>query len=128
MRHRIARAAVIAALVCLPWLAACGAGADAPPGVVKRDSSGVRIVETRTPQWIDGAGWHVSSEPTVPIGVVDGPPEYQFHDIADVLRLPDGRIVVVNEGSAELRFYASDGSHLRSVGGQGGGPGSFTIG
>jgi hypothetical protein len=39
--------------------------------------------------------------------------------------LPTGEIVVLNAGSAELRFYSSDGTHLRTVGRSGEGPGEF---
>ena len=43
----------------------------------------------------------------------------------DATILADGRIVVANGGSGELRFFDSTGSHLASRGGQGEGPGEF---
>lgn len=63
--------------------------------------------------------------PAIRIGVVDGDPAYQFDRIAGVLRLSDGRIVVANSGTRELRFYDPHGRHLATAGGPGAGPGEF---
>lgn len=41
------------------------------------------------------------------------------------MRLSDGRVVVANGGTNELRYYDSKGHHLVSVGGEGDGPGEF---
>ena len=57
--------------------------------------------------------------------MLDGAPEYQLFQVRDALRLRDGRIVVPNAGTNEVRFYGDDGSYLMSVGRQGGGPGEF---
>ena len=59
------------------------------------------------------------------IGVVEGAAELQFSRIAGVLRTPDGRIVVADGGSQELRFFDAEGRHLRSTGGRGGAPGEY---
>jgi hypothetical protein len=45
--------------------------------------------------------------------------------VSDAIRLPDDRIVILNSGVAEMQFYAADGTHLRTVGTQGEGPGEF---
>ncbi|MFW6201316.1 MAG: 6-bladed beta-propeller [Gemmatimonadota bacterium] len=71
--------------------------------------------------------WEVSSEPTLEIGVVEGAAEYQLFGAVSAVRLDDGRIAVLNAGSDELRIYDADGEHIRSVGGEGGGPGEFAI-
>ncbi len=39
--------------------------------------------------------------------------------------MPDGRIVVANNGTLELRFYDETGELVSRAGGQGGGPGEF---
>jgi len=65
------------------------------------------------------------SEPTLEIGVVEGDPNYELHQAISSVRLPDGRIVVSNAGSQEIRFYDSDGQFLAKAGGRGGGPGEF---
>jgi hypothetical protein len=41
------------------------------------------------------------------------------------LRLGDGRIVVANNGTKEIRYYSSDGSLLHATGREGEGPGEF---
>lgn len=64
-------------------------------------------------------------EPSVVVGVVSGAPEYELYGATYALRLDDGRIVLANTGTDELRFFGPDGRHLRSVGREGGGPGEF---
>jgi hypothetical protein len=39
--------------------------------------------------------------------------------------MSDGRIAVLNAGSAEIRFFSSEGRFLEAVGGEGEGPGEF---
>jgi hypothetical protein len=58
--------------------------------------------------------------------VEDGPEEYQLYRVFGARRLRDGRIVVVNQGSQQLRFYDATGRFLAQSGGAGGGPGEFT--
>ena len=99
---------------------------DAPDtGVVVRDSSGITIVENTAPVWPEGHGWRVAQESSLTIGVLEGPEEYQLFRVRSAIRLDDGRIVVANGGSSELRFYDASGTLLTSVGGEGEGPGEF---
>jgi hypothetical protein len=106
---------------------ACGGAADRAPTVTVRDSMGVEIIESAGPHWAEGSGWTVSAEPTLSIGVMDGPEELQFSQIPNTFFLPDGGIVVANaRHPPELRVFGSDGSHRVSMGGAGGGPGEFT--
>jgi len=90
-----------------------------------RDSAGVMIVENTQARWPDGGGWHVSGEPVVSIGTVNGPEQYTFYRVTGSVILRDGRILVANSGTRELRVYDRSGAFLRSVGGEGGGPGEF---
>jgi hypothetical protein len=108
----------------LPALAACGGDARAA-GPVVRDSAGVRIVENAAPAWKDGEGWRLSAEPSLDIGMLDGPPQYQFGRVTGAVRLGDGTVVVGDDQSKELRFFDRSGRHLRTVGREGGGPGEF---
>jgi len=41
------------------------------------------------------------------------------------IRLEDGRVLVTNAGSQELRYYDAEGRFLHQVGGDGEGPGEF---
>jgi hypothetical protein len=105
-------------------LAGCGAGEPAGAAVV-RDSAGIRIVENAAPAWAAGEAWRLSATPEVEIGVLDGEPAYQFHGLHEILRLDDGRIVVLDGGSSEIRSFDAEGRHLWTAGGRGEGPGEF---
>lgn len=69
--------------------------------------------------------WALSEAPILEIGVREGEDPYQLHRVRGSLRLEDGRIVVLNAGSHELRYYDQAGSFLKSVGREGEGPGEF---
>jgi len=49
-----------------------------------------------------------------------------LHWAGSVARLSDGRIMVGNRGSSEVRMFDAVGNHLVSWGGEGEGPGEFT--
>lgn len=117
-----------------PWLSlllpllltSCGdaaAGGAAAP--VVRDSAGIQIVENTGSAWTDGAEWRLSDEPILQIGRAEGAAEYLLDRVAGARRLAEGGLVIANGGSGELRYYGSDGTYLRSVGGFGEGPGEF---
>jgi hypothetical protein len=107
------------ALFAIP-LAACATDTPERLGAVVRDSGGVRIVENTSPQWLESQQWRLTEEPIVDIGGGDTAEE-QLHRVRGAARLSDGRIVVADGGSQELRFYAPSGEHERSAGGRGGG-------
>jgi hypothetical protein len=90
-----------------------------------RDSSGVIIVENAAQLWDEESAWQLPPQPQVSIGVSDGDPQYQLYRVSSCLRLDDGSVILANTGTQELRWYAADGAHLRTVGGQGGGPSEF---
>jgi hypothetical protein len=105
-------------------LYACGGGAP-QPAVTVRDSAGVRIVESRAPTWRAGEGWRLARAPALTIGVAQGDPNYELEQVTGVVRLGDGRIVVADGGSGELRFYDKRGRFLLAAGREGEGPGEF---
>ncbi len=113
--------ATLAACIC----AGCTSDDGAATRVVTRDSSGIEIVENAAASWTDDSAWQIGAEPVVDIGVLDGEPEYQLFQVRDARRLGDGRIVIANGGTGELRFYDPDGRYLSSAGRKGGGPGEF---
>jgi hypothetical protein len=120
-RHFV-RVCYLPLFVCL---AACGGDAARSADPVVRDSAGIRIVENSAPRWPEGAGWRLSEVPVLDIGVLDGDPYYQLYRVSDAEKLSDGRIVVANSGTGELRFYDGAGVFLSSSGRKGGGPGEF---
>lgn len=106
-------------------LASCVAG-DADRGdVVLRDSTGIQIVETRRGQWPAGREWRVPAPPRLEIGVIEGDPAYQLFRVTGATRLRDGRIVVANGGTSQLRVYDAEGRFVGEAGGAGEGPGEF---
>lgn len=106
-------------------LSACGAGERAATGHVVRDSAGIAIIENASPVWTEATRWRVAAEPEVEIGVLEGEEAYQLNQVRGATILADGRLVVSNAGSAELRYYDASGGHLQTVGRRGGGPGEF---
>ena len=90
-----------------------------------RDSAGIRIVENVRPPDGTRLGWQVDSVPLLSIGALEAEDPYLLHQVRDATRLSDGRIVVANRGSQELRVFGTSGVHLDTWGGEGEGPGEF---
>lgn len=90
------------------------------------DSADVRIVLNRRSRWVEDEAWAVPPVPTLSIGVLDGPEEYQLVDVVAAARGSDGRVVLVDGGSQTVRLYDSQGAFLETLGGPGSGPGEFT--
>ena len=93
---------------------------------VMRDSAGVRIVENPRPPSGSRLDWLVGTEPDVSIGAREGEGPYLLHRASDALTLSDGRIVVANTGSDELRVFDASGLHVATWGRRGEGPGEFS--
>jgi hypothetical protein len=106
-----------------------GCAADAPSDTRPydvRDSVGVEIVTSHRGTWGPEEGWTVVSSPSLVIGQMEGDPAYELSSVRGALRLPDGRVVVAEYRTSEVRFYGPDGRHVRSVGRAGDGPGEFS--
>ncbi len=103
-----ATAALLAAGV-VGALSACG-GAPAE----RADSASAEVREIR-----------LSADPILTVGVVGGDPDHELFDVRGAVRLTDGRTVVANRGTHDLRYYDENGRHLRTVGREGEGPGEF---
>ena len=98
---------------------------DGPPSAIQ-DTTGIPIIENQRPPPDSRLPWRISAEPSLSIGSVAGGGPDQFHWVMDATRLPDGRIVIANAGTSELRVFYSDGSHAANWGGRGEGPGEFS--
>lgn len=90
-----------------------------------RDSAGVVIVENERPAQGSRLGWRVGDTPSLSIGSQGGEDPYLLFGVEDAFVLDDGRVVVANSASGEIRVFASDGTHMASFGGIGEGPGEF---
>src|SRR5687767_7351757 len=67
----------------------------------------------------------LSSMPMLQIGSADGKEPYLLSRVRAAIRLDDGRIVVANGGSAEIRIYDAKGTFQKALGRRGQGPGEF---
>jgi hypothetical protein len=90
-----------------------------------RDSAGIQIVANDRPVW-----WSAQDVPRLaasPSLVIGDRPEsdYVLSRVAGAARLSDGRIVVADGGSLQLKVFDSEGEFVSSVGGRGDGPGEF---
>jgi len=87
------------------------------------DSAGVTVVRNPTAEVT--LDWTVGPAPLIEIGGAADDARYQLYRVVDAARLSDGRIVVANGGSHELRFYDEPGAYVSAAGREGGGPGEF---
>lgn len=131
-RPPTARCLAGAILAALTLAAGCGEGSgpsSAPPaGVEVRDSLGVSIVEVRSLDAPGADGLEVVWADSVRFGqtgTADADPEYLFGAVSGAIRLSDGTVVVADMQALALRMFAPDGTHLRTVGRRGEGPGEF---
>lgn len=125
-------------LLALIVLSACGpsansneAGSLSSSNFTERDSAGVVIAANSGSQARSVLGWEIDSTPDLSMGVTglssgeSAPAWYTFHRIGGVRQLADGRVVVADGGSREVRFFDSSGEFIHRVGRQGRGPGEF---
>lgn len=109
--------------VVLGPLAACGDDGETLPASVQfTDSAGVAIV-TNPPG--DAVYATIAPEPVLSIGAVDGPPEVLFGRIASVAVDGAGKLIVADAQMGEIRIFDASGTHIRTIGGPGEGPGEF---
>lgn len=69
--------------------------------------------------------WTVSPEPVLRIGTPDGGEGHDLFRVRDARSLDDGRVVVANDGTQEIRVFDSMGRLLGRWGRRGEGPGEF---
>lgn len=70
------------------------------------------------------AAWRLSA-PVADIGVAEGEVMLELSQATSSFRFEDGRILVANSGTQELRVFDSAGRYLSSIGRKGQGPGEF---
>ncbi len=108
-------------------LAACAHGDRARnqgPAFSRRDSTDVQITVTSGAAAHTPLGWEVDSVPDLSVGDESSPGQ-ALARVQGVRELPDGRVLVVDGGSAELRVFDSEGRLVGRGGGFGKGPGEF---
>ncbi|HKI94018.1 MAG TPA: 6-bladed beta-propeller [Gemmatimonadales bacterium] len=88
------------------------------------------LIRATAPEWPDTAGWRIDSTPELVLGRVDtdlasNRPGQAFSDVRGAVRLSDGRIIVAEASTQELRVFDSTGRYVGEWGRRGGGPGEF---
>lgn len=107
---------------------ACEAGPEPAVQTVEvRDSAGIPVVINPPPASDTAPPLRLPSEPLISIGSDRGGAEYRLFDVQGGALLGGGHVVLANAGTHEVRLYDSAGIHLRSVGGEGSGPGEFRL-
>lgn len=59
------------------------------------------------------------------VGAIDGPPHVSFGSIGGLTFLPGDRVLALDFQARRLHIYDEDGTHVRTFGGPGAGPGEF---
>ncbi|MYI46346.1 MAG: hypothetical protein F4123_08245, partial [Gemmatimonadetes bacterium] len=115
--------------------ALCGFGCEdlgdrAPDGprVAVRDSGGVTIVDNDPAAPDSRLPWRFGEQPSLSIGSGDSGEADELFRVQDATLLADGRIMIANAGSSEIKVFHTDGSHSGTWGRQGEGPGEFSSG
>jgi hypothetical protein len=98
-------------------LALC-ASAPSAAAQAARDSAGIRVVDNTRPAWAPGREWRLSEQPILDVGGGSGAND-SLGRITGATRLSDGRLVVADQATRQLRFYDPSGRPLMSVGGTG---------
>jgi hypothetical protein len=113
-------------LVFTIGIAACGNSADDDDwsGTIETLPSGmVRVVNPVQGIWETGEPWRLL--PDLQLGKLEGADHEIFASIADIEVDRSGRVYVLDRTANELRIFTADGTHIRTVGRSGGGPGEY---
>ena len=86
-------------------------------------SGRVVIANPETGAWDSASAWTIVEE--LRIGTMDGTGRELFGSVAGIEVDAQGRIWVLDRNAKEVRVFASDGSHVRTMGRLGSGPGEF---
>ncbi|MGH7503081.1 MAG: hypothetical protein ACREL7_15245 [Longimicrobiales bacterium] len=120
-----ARSVIRFAMVVVLCAACDQAGGEDVARAVFRDSAGVRIAENPSPDDSAALPWWRFEGPLLDVGGEGVEEPYALFRVSTAMRLADGRVVVANGGSTDLRYYDAEGRHVATVGRSGEGPGEF---
>lgn len=119
---------VVGSLMVALVLAVTGCGDARSPSVWSGsvDTLAGGTVEVRSPArglWDQDSGW--SLEEDLRIGTVEGDSPELFGRVVDLEVDEEGRLYVLESDAGEVRVFGPDGTHLRSFGRRGQGPGEL---
>jgi hypothetical protein len=105
-------------------LSACSAGDSNRTGYPETTATTiVRVTNSASGNWGGGPAWRLT--PDLVIGLTMGAESQTFAAITGLEVADDGRIYILDREANQLRIFAPDGSHLKSLGRAGDGPGEF---
>jgi 6-bladed beta-propeller len=112
-------------LVACASLAGCGGESGAQGSVAAFDTlaNGTVVVRNSGEPALGDTPWTAVEE--LRIGVVEGPPELTFGDIAFIEVDDQGRIYVLDYQAQDIRVFDENGSFSYTIGGRGPGPGEL---
>lgn len=87
-------------------------------------SGAVEVRNPRSGEWPDGEGWTLTED--LRLGRIEGSTPDAFGEIRRYDVDEGGRIFILDGDAREVRVFGADGSHLRTLGGPGEGPGEFS--
>ena len=123
------RAWTTAAGLSLASLAAACEGPAIDSDFVHTDSAGITILESFRPQWEEGEGWTVATEPELAIGEGpsggNDPNNPPWGRIRNVSVLSNGSLVVGDITTSEVMVFDTLGRLTHKFGGEGEGPGEL---
>jgi hypothetical protein len=118
--------AAVRLLVIAHVATACGRDSPQSFAGASVDTLANGAVHVRYAGDVADLGRRIDATVVVSIGAVEGQGADVFARVGDIALSADGRtLYVLDSRDRELRTFRDDGSHVRSVGRQGGGPGEF---
>jgi hypothetical protein len=118
---------VKALALVLPFAVSCVLGTTNAHAQQVRDSAGAKIIRYAANARAK-ANWTVDPKPVLRIGGAEGEGPKELAQVLGVARLSDGRLVIADGGSSELRLFSPTGSFVSAIGRKGDGPGEFSGG
>ena len=117
------RVLVLSAVLAM-GLSACGQSERTTEGA---ETTRTIVGDTTIVRTVSGSVWgdSVTLVEEVAIGVLDGAEEYLFGQVQDLAVDADGGIYVFDGQVPALRYYDPDGKYVRTLGGEGEGPGEY---
>lgn len=123
------RAVLLFGLLGATLLMLVGCGGDAGDGarfagsIDTLPSGRIVVMNPETGMWAEGDSWEVVEE--LRVGSLDGTGPEVFGSISTIEVDGEGRFFAFERQAQELRVFNVDGSHVRTIGRKGGGPGEF---